>query len=809
MPQRKLHGWRSARSTASTTSLCDSSPRQAPTKNARCALPNGIYLTFELGHDANDTVKIRESDSPAAGHCPLSMTRTDGLIRDQWTSHPRRDDGVLGGGILPHNRPVATTVRAVTRSTAREQRVHTARPSVRALQYLLAGLYAVGAIYLCAVALHPSIQKNAPPWRHWFGAPGSMSTIGVILLIPVVVLLLSKLAGRKMFSTTPLLVLAAMALSALVFGVSSYWNCHDGQSPLFAPVSWTVGLFVGAYENRYDPSQSFACSKMPVPAALELARMLALATTLTTAIAAARKLFRSQFDRLALVRARSLTVVVGLDEDSLSMLNAIASRVGNRETLVVVTAAPDRRCIDEARALGARVRETPTLDADALRDLRLWKHTERLYLISDDPVLNESRLRAIDDAMDRLAVDKPRLPLTVRVDDPWQAEVWRRHFLDAGAVHGTDRGHRRWVADAVGRYETTAATVLRHVAGVTRGYPPPDTLLICGLFPLTYALTSELSQMHREQMVYPNPNLRLPSRMLVMATGASGFLRDHHLRQDRIAPGESLLQIEPLNVDPTVDAISDFVADNPHCCVVLTDPSMETNGTRLAARFPELTIYVASSSAQTLPEASVVSRIFPFPISMNFDAGAPQDAWERAAELIHEAYRLNVHANGWPIADDVDRDWRDLDPFWQQSNRRLVTHTLALVESVGHTWNTLDHPPAAPLPDNFTTLGRSDKFHALGFDDDTTLDLMVRAEHEDWRKFYEGNRWRFANQRDDVKKRHDRLLPWDQLLEQDPRNEARCQDTIIEALLILRSLGFRCIRKEPVPPSPVSDIQGT
>lgn len=672
---------------------------------------------------------------------------------------------------------------------------HVMRRSAQVLAYLLVTFYVVCASYLCAIAVAPRIQSQAPPWRHWFGAPGSWLTIAVVLLVPILALACSRFAGRKAFSTTPLLILAAMAVSAVAFGLSSYWNCHDKLSSFFSPVSWTVGLFLGAYEDRYK--DSFCGRDAAVPVALELARLLALATTLTTAIAAARTLFRSQFDRIAIFRARSLTAVVGIDEDTLSMLSAIASRMGKRETLVIVTAAPNRRCINEARALGARVREVATLDADTLRDLRLWKNVHRLYLIAEDPVQNESRLRAIDEAMDRLGVRRPRMPLTVRIDDPWQAEVWRRHFLDSGPVHGSDRDHRRWVADAVGRYETTAATILRHMTNIDFGYSPPDAVLICGLFPLTYALTSELAQMDREQLVYSNPKRVLPQRVYVMAMGASGFLADHELRQARIASRESALQIAPLNVEPTVEEISKFVGRNPRGCVVLTDPSMETSATRLAARFQKLTIYVASSSTQTLPESSLVSRIFPFPITMNFDRDAPQDAWERAAELIHEAYRVKAKAENWAMDAAVDRPWLELDPFLKQANRRTVTHTLAVVESIGYTWNTLGQPPAPLLPSNFAELDRQRQFHALDFRDPKKIDNLVRAEHEDWYSFYKRHGWRYSKERDPKKKHHDRLLPWDEYLKDNPtKNEERCQDTVIDALHTLRSLGFRCIPKD-------------
>ncbi|MGA5541347.1 hypothetical protein ACPCIR_05795 [Mycobacterium sp. NPDC051198] len=707
---------------------------------------------------------------------------------------------VASDASIPNDVELAVRLRRRVQNAARIARI------------LVTGTYIAAIAYLCAVAVAPTIREAAPTWWRWFGSPGSWVTLAVVLAIPLAFIPLARVSARKPFWGNPLIVVAAMAASATVLGFTSYLNCHSDQSPVFAPLSWTLALFVGNVEDRYGQ-----CATQPFPVALELARLLAIATTLTTAVAAARTLFRAQFDRIAIWRARSLTVVVGVDEDSMSMVHAVAQRMGHRQTLVIVTGAANRNCVSEARSMGARVREVASLDYDVLAQLGLWRHLDRLYLLSEDPVRNETRLRAIDAAMDRLGVDKPRLPLTVRIDDPWQAENWRRSFLDTSGEHGSTTGRSsRWVADAIGRAENTAAIVVRHVIRTRPHEQDCDTVLICGLVPLTYALMSELAQVHREQSVYYNPRRRLPTRVVVMATGASGFLTDHRIRQERIAPGESGLEIDVEDIDPTVDSISTFVtAHAGQCSVILTEPSMESIDTRLSNRLPKLRIYVASPSTGFLPETSIVSSIFPFPITLEFEPRAPQDAWERAAELIHEAYRANAKREGWDIAKAVDKDWADLDPFWQQSNRRQVTHTLALVESVGHTWNTLDHPPAPPLPDNFADLDRATKLRSLGFTDIGDVKTMIREEHEDWREFYEQEGWEAAPQRNDDKKRHNRLHSWDTLLEQDEKlraeitdctgkgveppkgtfHEDRAMDSLIDVVHTLRSLGYRSIPK--------------
>ena len=170
---------------------------------------------------------------------------------------------------------------------------------------------------------------------------------------------------------TPILWLAGMAASTLALGLSSLWRCHDDQSAFFAPLSWTLGLFLGVLEPKYQIFDSHGagighCGALDIPIGLELARLLAVSTTLTTAVAAALTLFRSQFDRFAVWRAHSLAVVVGIDDDAVSMLRALASRPDRKETLLIITGAAGRPCVAAVRNLGARVREVSLADPDPL-----------------------------------------------------------------------------------------------------------------------------------------------------------------------------------------------------------------------------------------------------------------------------------------------------------------------------------------------------------------------------------------------------------------------------------------------------------
>jgi hypothetical protein len=270
-------------------------------------------------------------------------------------------------------------------------------------------------VYVCALAIDPALADRAPAALRWFGAPGNHVTIAVILALPLVHLGLRRIVGKTPLRGPPLVVIAAMAASALVLGMSAYWRCHGDQAPFFAPLSWTLALFLGNVEIPFGADGYGVCSTMSLPVALEIARLVAVATTLTAALAAALALFRSQLDRIEIWRARLLTVVVDIDDETVSMVRAIARTQNPAATLVVLTDDTDSGAARAARQLGARLRAVDLTEADSLSRLPLWSRLDRLYLLSADPMQNVTRFTAIDAALRRTAGRRPRVPLTVRM----------------------------------------------------------------------------------------------------------------------------------------------------------------------------------------------------------------------------------------------------------------------------------------------------------------------------------------------------------------------------------------------------------
>ena len=314
-------------------------------------------------------------------------------------------------------------------------------------------LTVVVVLYLAVLALWPWIGERLPWWLAWFGQPNPQGTrpgadnLWSILLAAALIALASVLSYRahrpRRGSGVPVAVIVGLATVTAVLGLSAMFWCRDDQHPfLVTPLMWTAELVKGAVDERTLASGSPCPTTVPV--ALAVARLTGLAAVFLSLASVAIALLQAQVDRLRMRFDRSITAVVGVDDDARSMVDAVLGRLENHARLVVVAADADAQSLVDLRDSGARIVSADLDRPEVLAALPIWLHLERLYLLSPDPVANLQRLATISARM-ALVGSKSRLPLIVRIDDPWQAESWRaRQFGDAD---------NQWVADAVGKYE--------------------------------------------------------------------------------------------------------------------------------------------------------------------------------------------------------------------------------------------------------------------------------------------------------------------------------------------------------------------
>lgn len=632
--------------------------------------------------------------------------------------------------------------------------------------------------YLVALALAPQLRDRAPSSLQWFGRPGSWQSIAIVVTVLALLGVLVVRAQGVRRPGAPVAIVAGLALISAALGLVSYWDCHDDEHPwFFRPLMFTASVVKG---GTGDQSLGGQTCPSPTPVALEIARLSALAAIFLSVIGVAAALFRSRMDRLRVYFARSVTAVVDVDDDTLSMVSAIARTMDPRSTLVLITTSLDHPCVPEARNHGARVVAVDFDRPDTLKTLSLWRKLDRLYLLSADPSSNLLRLKVIADRLAEVS-RKQRLPLIVRIDDPWQAEAWR-------AMHfgGSDT---RWAADAVGKYEVTARRLLDRIISTDR----VDRILVCGTSRLTLALCSNMAQRQLERDYYAAPDEDPLPRLVLVAENAEEYEQDYAMSRRRLGLSASSMQVQTVAERPSVPVLASLLADASDTAVILVDRDTSaassidtTTGTRLAARFPTAPIYAWDATAQvTEDRLSLVGKLRTYRLSMDLPEGQAQDAWERAARLIHDRYAAEA---GHRSAGT--RPWAELDEFYRESNRRQVRNALWMVEQIGgHTWNAWNATADDVDTPNLRGLPPLDQLRLLGFERDEAI-AMARAEHEDWCRYYRASGWRYGPQRDDARKIHDKLVDWAGI-EADPDLLNAALGSLAATLSKLRELGYR------------------
>lgn len=652
-------------------------------------------------------------------------------------------------------------------------RTKTPSPVVR---WVVIGLALLLVVYLSVLDLQPRILDALPPTLAWFGRPGSMATLTIVVsvLLWAAVLIFRSGSSHRVVGVSFTLIAALVPITA-VLGLSSYWGCHDANHPaFFTPLMATASLVKG---GTGDFSVGGRTCPNPTPVGLELARIAALSAIFTGLGGVVVGVFRSQVDRLRANWAESVTVIVGLDDDAQSMISAVARTLDRRATLVAITGFSDDR-IARARRQGARVVLVDFDNPATLVSLRLWRRLSRLYLMAPDPAINLMWLDLITRRLAEVA-HKQRLPLSVRMDDPWLAQAWR-----AQQFGGSDT---RWAADVVGKYEVTAGRLLDSIIATGRS----ERVFVCGTSQLTLAMCADLTQRVLERDFYTPPGAPALPALTLVDRDAEDYLRDHEFHRQQAGFASRGPAIDAVAQAPTVPTMLKLIgdADPATSAVVFVDAHAGTTAARLAARFPEMPIYASDLNTSISDDSiQVVGRLQSYSLVLDTQEGQVRDAWERAARLIHERYVSTIDPDG--PRSPAAMPWSELNEFYRGSNRRQVRNALWMVEQIaGHTWNTWGSPPAQLSGSEMAGLAPFEQLDRMGFDHDSAV-RMAQAEHEDWCRYYRRNGWRHGSPRDDSHKIHDKLVDWS-VVESDPDLLNAAVRSLAGTLWSLRQLGFR------------------
>lgn len=629
-------------------------------------------------------------------------------------------------------------------------------------------------VVLAATAAAPSLLANVSPrWREWL-APNAWPTVLVLALGLAGALAALRVRRRRTGSTMLLATGASLSAVAVVLAMPAYLACTGDAGPTFwAPLAWTLSLFVGSVQNPF-PAQ---CGR-PMPLAMHVAQLAAI---LTTFLSLGGLVVRTLVDQYEAFRARvawSVVLVTGLNAESVQVLEVLAARRRAGTEVVVVERDRANPYVDAVRRTGARVVFGDARDAEFLAGLVIRRTVSGMrsslrsaHVLSSDA--GESV--AIARALGRIGQISPRdgtYPrVVVRLDDPWQAEDWRRRHVADRLVQLTD---------TVGVARVTAQVLVNEVLKVGA-----TTVAVVGDSPLALAVLDEIDQQRRER---PGEQSLHALRVVLVSPNADAIVEDHRLHQGRYARVASGVPVEPVvrQLEPT--CLGDVLADAPDALVIIAEPpsaGQDLLTGRLSLRHPATRFLVWSAGVQGLADSRVLGNVRSFgptliiwrEIAGTTAAALPEDGWQRIARRLHEKYIEQRGSQQNPTPSQ--RDWDRLSDFYRESNIRRVAIALEIAVRAGRTWvPRADGAPPRPL-------------------DIDEIRRWAYVEHDSWRDYYEAHGWRRGPRRERRFRtlRHPDLVVWNEL---SADNQQYTVESLVDCLDHLGRMGFVPYERPPL-----------
>lgn len=627
---------------------------------------------------------------------------------------------------------------------------------VRTITVVATALFALGTLLLSAMAV-PTIAAVAPGWV----GPWGDSTAWWPMLVQVV---LAGLAfwtwwwrHRRSQRSVGLVALAVASASVAVLGIGSYLGCTTpGLAPGWTTAMRVLGLLLGGYDTAVFGSEPGCAAGVPL--ALQMARLTVLVILIVGAMRAIVALLRNQTDRVVARLRRGKIVVTGLQNDSLPVLTKLVADAPAGTEVVVITADAGAPWLRSARSAGARVVIAEPHDAESVRPLVLLGRKpslRALYLLSPDTSVNLAALRTVEAIVATAGIEEDAAPLraVVRIDDPWQAEDWRRRKIAASGP---------WVYDAIGVEEVLARLLVDRLASRGR-----DRIVVCGRSRLVLALCAEFAQLARERHVLGAHDAA--PELVLLDSAAVEQLAEHRLRQARFGNSEGEL-VTAVTAVPDLERLREVLAGSRRPAVVFAAPPMAFEDPlvpHLAALQPTWLLLSWRAGAHGVADEPVMAQLYAFGPTLDGGPDRALDSWERIARLAHERYRLANPANTGPSG----LPWPRLSPFYQESNLRQVVSALRGAVLVGRTWGAVGTAGPASAADL----------------SERELDRMAQHEHASWSRQYRRAGWRWGAQRDDARRRHPDLVRWDDL---PPVSRRKALDGVLSSLALLRTLGY-------------------
>ena len=626
-------------------------------------------------------------------------------------------------------------------------------------------LTVAGFGYLVGVAA--LVADVAAPNSAWARADSGWVLTGVVVSLVLALFGYGRARGRGWLPVR-YAVPGVLLVSTLVGGLAAYGGCSEQGHRWWLALIRTLELMMGSYAEPFGVEVGCPAD---APLVALFARLMAFSTVFSAILAAVLRMFHAQADRLRATLADRLVVVFGLDETGVPLLEHEARGLPARALLVVVNV--DESLAEQCRRCGA-VAITVDLEArQALKRLIVRRgktRAVRVVLADARPEVNLAlieQIRQIITGSDQTSRVKDGLMLhgTVRIDDPWQAENWRRGLV------GTD-----WAVGTVSAIELAAAQLVYRVT--SRGSGP---IVIVGFDEMALALCVEFERKRREASLLGRAE---PAKVLLAGPTASRLLAQHQLRESRLNQDKTYA-VELLSADGGDQEWEQALAKRGGQATVVFTRTAVTERFEvesLAVRHADWSIFYQDDNTLGVAKDAAIANLRPFGPTLDLARGQVADSWEWAARVSHELY-LPPKDKRTPQTRLSHYEWEDLIPFMRHDGVRHVTLTIRTALNLGYTLASSDQAEeGVPLEGN-----------------DEHVREVAKVEHDSWKAEREAAGWRLADERKETIGRepwsmhphptHSQLCEWD-----DSRIDQEGEMKSIRKILsILAALGYKLV----------------
>ncbi len=578
-------------------------------------------------------------------------------------------------------------------------------------------------------------------------------------------------------SFRPEIAISVSAVGAVLLGSASYIRCGWATDPTGVFVG-VLNLFTGDVESALIGPEAVTDCQDPYPLPFQLARLFGLTTLVFSAIAILDRLARPLVDRFRVRWARLVDVVVGLDETTFPLVEALCEErdrapkrptwyrrrlpfgpawkvlladwvtlLRPRPTVVVIHENEADHLITEARAFGALVyigdpEDRTVLETAILRGKKVVLN--RLYAVSGSQADN---VKTVEQAQEIIAKYHPPhdnswlaeniVPrLIARFTDPREARDWRLRKVSAAGC----------LMDALTADELLARTLVERLThfGTTDLVITGDTPLavtILDQVTLKRAFLRELEETRKLKNIANPPQgaaveqLSFESVTIVADTAkelCSEWLDSR--APNALVPSE--LQLVPTQTD-WPEVVESAISPEGRPAVIITEPAsplISARATRLSARHPGLLVLRPSNNllgVEPLPLAdragSTPGAVVRFGRTLVDDGYPPEDTWTVLSRQQHEIFCLEGN-QGLPSAAPSRQPWKrggeGLPEFFREDNFRQHRHLLMALEQQGFEWRAAraGGDPAPEVPNE-------------------KLMSVALEEHQRWYEYRKRNGW--------------------------------------------------------------------